>query len=384
MTAALIILSVLALLALIVVLFDAVPLFLNWEERIGIGRMSGEAWLGAVKNTALKWLKKTPSVPITDNTRLTLIDRLRGNYRSDKIQSWQEAFLLLGLNECGNDEGTKKEIKEYVDRVLSESADKLPMSVDFALKAYAVLTSPLCDREKMRPLFDSVFDFLKKSAGDGTVPYNVNIPNVRFVDAVGMVCPFLFEYAAVYGSDEASALALRQIDEYVKYGLHSCLYVPVHCFNTANKAPLGVYGWGRGCGWFAFALYASLGSTAGETKAHISEIAEKFADGMIKYQLPSGGWGRMIFSDSVGESSATAMTACLMNGLFLESGDEKYKNSFDKAISFLQKSTRRNGKVDFAQGDTKGIGFYSSRLGVLPAAQGASLVAACKAHTNKK
>jgi unsaturated rhamnogalacturonyl hydrolase len=36
----------------------------------------------------------------------------------------------------------------------------------------------------------------------------------------------------------------------------------------------------------------------------------------------------------------------------------------------LQKVTRRNGAIDFSQGDTKGIGMHSQRFDILPFTQG--------------
>jgi hypothetical protein len=40
----------------------------------------------AVNSVGLNWLRKKPAVPVSDNTRLTVIERLRGMYKSKKIQ----------------------------------------------------------------------------------------------------------------------------------------------------------------------------------------------------------------------------------------------------------------------------------------------------------
>ena len=39
----------------------------------------------------------------------------------------------------------------------------------------------------------------------------------------------------------------------------------------------------------------------------------------------------------------------------------------------IASNTRRSGEVDFAQGDTMGVGNYSRRFDILPAAQGFAL-----------
>ena len=65
--------------------------------RYHIGRWEREAWRDAVRKTAVRWLKKTPTVKITDNNRYILLDIINGKYRSATIQSWQKAALILGL-----------------------------------------------------------------------------------------------------------------------------------------------------------------------------------------------------------------------------------------------------------------------------------------------
>lgn len=75
--------------------------------RFHIGRWQQDEWEKAVEKRAVKWLKKTPTVKITDNSRYMLLDFLNGKYRSKTIQSWQKAALILGLLE-GHSEAEKK------------------------------------------------------------------------------------------------------------------------------------------------------------------------------------------------------------------------------------------------------------------------------------
>ena len=56
-----------------------------------------------MEKTALKWLKHTPTVKITDNSRYMLLDFVCGKYKSQSIQSWQKAALILGLLESQDD-----------------------------------------------------------------------------------------------------------------------------------------------------------------------------------------------------------------------------------------------------------------------------------------
>ena len=356
------VLALLVALGLTVILIDAVPLVLRWLDRIHTGAFNDEAsWENAVKKVDNRWLKKTPSVKVTDNTRLTVIDRLKGKYKSAKIQSWQKAALLLGADEGDAQGFIKRELESFKNGLAKYETP------DSALLAWALLRRTE-DKMNLKPLCDAVFVMLCENAGkDGTVVYNKTVPDMRFVDTVGMVCPFLFEYAAVYKKTEASALAKKQLDEYLKYGMHERYFVPVHCFNIKNSSPSGIYGWGRGCGWLAMGFCGAI--ISGEDDDYLDD-AEKYAETLLSFQRANGSWSRQIFSEITGESSATAMIACFMELLYKKTGKQRYHEAAGSAAEYLRSVTRVSGKVDMAQGDTKGIGFYSTLLDRLPAAQG--------------
>src|SRR4051794_10520093 len=88
------------ILAVLVILIDIIPIFKDWFVRIRIGRYDDkEMWNQSITRIGVKWISKTPKIKVTDNTRLVVIDMLRGNYTKNAIQYWQEAALLLGLGE---------------------------------------------------------------------------------------------------------------------------------------------------------------------------------------------------------------------------------------------------------------------------------------------
>lgn len=363
-----IILSVIIVAVCAVLALDAVPCVLRWYERIGIGSLSREKARDEVKKVTLGWLHKMPSVPLKDETRLTVIDRIKGEYKSSRLQSWQKGALLLGAYESGE----KDAVCDFIKSEMTTGGDfkNYVDSPDFALFAYAVL---LCseDKQLVRPGMDKVFEFLKNSAGDGTVPYNGRIGNIRFVDTLGMVCPFLYLYGKTYGVAEAVALAERQLFEYTEKAFDEKVKLPFHCFNVKTDAPLGICGWGRGCGWYALALSEMLRCGADEKTVR---TAEEFMQAILPYRLESGAFSRQILAESVGETTATAMIGHLASVLFKVTGKDVYSACARDAVSFLYSCIRKNGKTDYAQGDTKSIGFYSSRLDIMPAAQGFTLL----------
>ena len=239
---------------------------------------------------------------------------------------------------------------------------------------YALLESGF---EKDPEVASACVDYCKKTlaaAGMGTLPYNRGSDN-RYVDVLGMVCPFLIKYSQVYGSVQAMELAKKQIDEYYRYGVHIQTGLPVHCFSERTKAPLGVYGWGRGCAWLAISLAESFSLLNGKDEYAdvLKERMINLADVLKRYQNKSGGFSSMLGTDAREDSSATAMIGWFFARAYEASGNEAYEVCAKSAKKYLISVTRRDGKVDFAQGDTMGIGNYSRRFEPLPTAQGFAL-----------
>jgi len=150
--------------------------------------------------------------------------------------------------------------------------------------------------------------------------------------------------------------------------------LPVHCFEKASGAPLGIYGWGRGCGWLAIGLAESLKCAPDGDRENLLETSKKYAAALLRFQSDDGSWCRQTTARDTAETSATAMIGYFMSQLYGICGNEEYKKSALAARSALMSRTRKNGKIDYAQGDTLGIGFYSPRLNTFPAAQGFSLL----------
>ncbi|HZK39330.1 MAG TPA: hypothetical protein VFD23_04155 [Clostridia bacterium] len=389
-----IVLSLILLLVLAVILTDLLPLVWRWFSRIHIGRWDcNKEWQAASEKKLLAQLKKTPRLPLSDQTRLTFIERIKGEYSNATLLQWQQAALLLGANGLCEREKSQREIEGFIASKIGADGDwqKFVPAPETAMLAFAILSSYAVDKEKCRPAMDRaaelLFDLAKQS---GTIPYNNRIPEIRFVDTVGMICPFLTKYAIEYDCLEALLLAKKQIDEYAASGLHEKFPVPVHCFSLGSGAPLGIYGWGRGCGWWAYGLmdsYLTLMHSemppddkgcgnhkvvilSDEFKTSLLDEMTSFAKTLVAFQMHSGAWDRQVFLMGSGESSATAMLAWFMKKMYRITSEETYIQSYEKAMAYLRGATRRYGSVDFAQGDTKGIGFYCAKLDAMPAAQG--------------
>lgn len=363
-----------------IALIDIIPMMCAWISRIHIGRYNDEkVWREALIKKSIKWLNSTPKIKVTDNTRLTVIDRLKGNYTKSTIQHWQQASLILGLNECDdNREDINKAINQYLKKHFDCNGqwNEKPQFVDSAILSYAIMN--LDKSNKYKQSFDYTYKLIKELIGDdGTVKYRKSMPNYRYVDTIGFISPFLIKYGVIYNDNEAIELGVNQITEYFKYGFDNENIIPFHAYDIKEKFKLGLCGWGRGLGWFAIGIIDSWRELPSNSKhkKELEEIIIKLTKSIIKLQQYNGGWGWTVTrKETRVDSSTTAILAWyLLNASNIKIISEECRNARDKALGYLITVTRRNGSVDFSQGDTKDIGVYSMIFDILPFTQGCTL-----------
>ena len=375
-----ILLVIVLIIVIFIILIDLVPIFNTWISRIHIGRYSDKyIWSKSLINRSIKWLNNTPKIKVTDNNRLTIIDRLKGNYTKSSIQHWQQAALILGLSECSKD---YNKIYNYIQKYLYKHFDgngqwkEKPEFVDCAILSYAVMK---CDTtDKYKPSLDYTYELIKELVGeDNTVKYRKSMPNYRYVDTVGFISPFLVKYGLKYNDEKAIELGIKQITEYYKYGFDSESNIPFHAYDVNNKYKLGLCGWGRGLGWFAIGLIDAWRELPNNNKYKniLEEIVIKYANTILKVQLDNGGFGWTVTRKETRIDSSTTATLgyFLVCASEIEEITESCLEGYNKAIKYLMSVTKKNGEVDFSQGDTKDIGVYSGEFNILPFTQGFTL-----------
>jgi len=376
----------LGLLALVLLSFavDLYPVLRDWVGRIHIGRFrDAGVWAQSINDRGARWLSKTPTIKLTDNSRLVLLDMLSGNYSRSQIQQWQEGALLLGFSEYlrhRQDEALDKRVSHYFEAKFNSDGSwrEKPRFVDAGLLAYGVMKLAGEKADRFRPALDEMWALIADHVGaDGTVQYRKSMPDYRYVDTIGFICPFLVLYGVRYGKEECVELALRQLRQYEREGMLDKSSLPGHAYHVGRGLPAGLYGWGRGLGWFAIGLIDAWN----ELPAHHSGRNElegmivRFAQSLLKLQNPSGSWGWAVTrGESRQDSSATVMLGWFLQ---LASGIKGLEKSCGegarRAAAYLMSVTRRNGAVDFSQGDTKDIGVYSTHFTILPFTQGFSI-----------
>ena len=338
--------------------------------RFHIGRWKSYLeWKKAVTNRAIKWLKYTPVVKKTDNSRYLLLDMINKNYKSQSIQSWQKASLILGLNKYD-----KQVVKECINKFFNDSGEwKIkPNTVDFAMLSYTALKCSE-NAEKIKPAMDEMIQLIEENMDEnGIVSYTGGASNRdRYVDTIGLVCPFLALYAKKYGITKYEDISYNQIKFYHDYGLYKTTNLPNHAIDCDSKLPLGVYGWGRGSVWYVLGLVDTYYELVNkdfviQLEKWIFECAESYKD----FQKQDGGYGSIIQKKNTYDSSATAGMAYFFKEVSKIFDNPQYEEISSKCIKCIQKSTRITGAIDWCQGDTKGIGVFAQTYDIMPFAQG--------------
>jgi len=367
---------------LVVLAIDFIPQLLQWQSRIGIGRWNDKSiWREKVLSQSLQWLNNTPTIKLTDNKRLIIIDMLKGNYSRHAIQHWQQAALLLGLSDAylkTNDTKIKTQIDRFVNSKIDSTGNwkEMPQEIDGVILAYALMKTDQDGKYKLA--YDAMWQLIQNLIGeDGTVQYRRHMKDFRYVDTIGFICPFLIRYGTLFQNAAAVDLGCKQIAAYNENAMYQDRFIPCHAYNVKTAMTSGLYGWGRGLGWYAIGLIDAWRELPENhpQKSMLTESVIKFAPAAIAFQQPYGAWNWLITNNNTTpDSSATATIAWLLSeaSAIPEIAGECLAAK-EKAMQYLMKVTKRTGAIDLSQGDTKGVGLYSHEFDILPFTQGFAL-----------
>ena len=361
----------LTLFFLLILAIDFFPDFWIWQSRIKIGRYTNQKeWQKKILEKSLSWLNVMPKTKIKDENKFIVLDILKNKYTNKTLQSWQEASLLLGLNEAyqkNENPKIKYEILKFVNSKIDKQGNWIvePKEVDTALLAFAISEIPFLDRE-IKPALDFIYNLIVSKIGkDTTVMYRNTTHNYRYVDTIGFICPFLTKYGIEFQKEEAIHLAVSQIKNFEKYGMLENK-ISCHAYEVNTKNPLGIFGWGRGLAWFIIGTLETFKILPEKhlEKKYLQNLLQLIAETLIEFQRKDGSFAwNLLDEHSRSDSSATAVFAWFFKEMNL-------KNEAQKSLQYLQSVTQRSGAIDFSQGDTKAIGVYSQNFDILPFTQG--------------
>ena len=359
-----IILSIFSLLFVLICGYDMLLHFLSMYKRRGIGTLSENEWAVKVKNVAKKWLKKTPELKLSDDSSYAILEKISGKNKSSNFASWQKAALILGLYESGESIDTS-------DFLNANGEFKTAFSgVDGSMLAYSVLKAA-GDKHSLKPAMDKTLGIVKSFCDeDGLIQYNNKTGNY-YVDTLGLVCPFLAEYSAVFKDENAEELCIKQLEFYSSNGLCNKNLLPNHCIKK-DGTPLSVFAWGRGCAWYALGLIDSFDYLSDSGKSRVLPLIKNFADTLLENSLKDGGFSNLLTVSGY-DSSATAALGFFLARAGKILDENEYTEFARKCLEKLMKYTMKNGEIDVSQGDTHGIGNFSTVYDIMPFTQGMAL-----------
>lgn len=231
--------------------------------------------------------------------------------------------------------------------------------------------------EKYRQAIDKFADYILTYPTDekGSFLYRANQSNSYiFVDAIGQVCPFLYEYGRIFDKPESMELAVKQITNFLTYGMDAATGLPYHGYEIADGIKYGIIGWGRAVGWLLRGITGCMTTSYGASV--LRKPYQELMDAVLAYQRKDGYFSWQLQAlEGPADTSATGMIcAALKEGIYLGilTGD-RYTEALNKGICAMKKSTRQ-GKVYDCSGECEGFSQYPQRYGAYVWALGTALL----------
>lgn len=298
--------------------------------------------------------------------------------------NWPKGCLLVGLmhqalKRLKSDMPEQKNtaikcisaVRKYFDKWIKSGANIYTIDDCLAGEALLLLANTYESESTERFLYlsmaDKMMHFLFDHDKDleGSLPYRPAHKNGRiFADGVGMVTPFAIHYGIIREETEAIKLGLKQMANFMTYGLDNKTKLPYHAYSLSSSGvdvnTFGDIGWGRATGWISYgieetlyvlSLYEGERAIIGEEYDEINAMKEKFIDTVKVYRRSNNLFGSSLLDDSSPiDTSASAMITYMLNNC---SSDSDIKEAMSEYIT-------DEGKVIQAQGECLDLGVYSN------------------------
>lgn len=197
--------------------------------------------------------------------------------------------------------------------------------------------------------------------------------NAVFVDGIGLACPFLYQYGEIFGKAEYKELAVRQIVNFLTYGMDGGTGLPYHGYDMTDGCKHGIIGWGRAVGWLLRGMTGCLLPDYGRQR--LEAPYRELVKAVLAWQRPDGYFSWQLQAlEGPADTSATGMIcAAVRQGI--EMGiltDPKYGQALRNGKNAVCQSVK-DGKVYHCSGECEGFGQYPQRYGAYPWALGTAL-----------
>ena len=272
------------------------------------------------------------------------IESLFTKPRVSKIENnYYTAYKMAGVSQYAQATRDEKAVDYTIEtanrltdssgllRYKLEVVDQAPIGI-LLLNAYKLSCEP-----RFLVAAQHVYAFLKgKRLSGNYIPYRSS--NLFLTDALGMYVPFLMEYHAVTGDEEAYGIAKANMDIFNEGGVDRDTALPCHAFLVSERVKVGGANWGRGIGWYLLAV------------AYFPETNTSLLASSVE---------KLSYTQFPGSSDRFDSSTALMFEIYKQSTQVGRKLRLD----FIKPYVRQNGNVTNCSGDTYGVNDYSHSFG---------------------
>lgn len=298
---------------------------------------------------------------------------------------WTTAILISGLHRMYESMGQEQAVDViagfFRKRFTEKEGFQEPLCLDSVMHGYALIKMYELNNisEYKRPINEMAKYLIEKhvKTSRGVLPYRSRMPEMVFIDTIGMVCPFLAYYGKIFDSEEATNLSVLQIKDFFEYGFDSNTGLPYHAYNSVTNEKKGCIGWGRGIGWIVYGVVDAIEHIP-KSHPEYEKIIQRFRffiDRLLQYQDENGylKWQVNDCNSHVDTSATSMFGYALARGVLLGILNEQCMLRAELCLAALENSTDVDGTVQDCSGECIGLGKYSVEYGAYPWAQGPTL-----------
>lgn len=331
-----------------------------------------------LKNYTINQLNNYPY----SNKKAHFINMLKAAIRGRKVNKidpffWPNGILATSLEWSHRLSGSNEEIQQLINYYGSWYSQGMTLYyLDNTLNGYSLIyLYQVTKDERYFAMIERMIEYLfsHTELSNGSLPYRETNNNNVLIDSIGMICPFLTRYGSLTGNNKSMDLAIKQINNFMSYGLDKDTNLPYHGFDHSTGQKLGIIGWGRGLGWLLIGVIDSIEYLPKNHPEYdeICILTKKMVEVVVNYQKSNGAFSWQITAhDGLDDSSATSMICyAIRRGVMLKILPESYLKYTSLAISSLYNSTN-NGIVQNCSAECGGLGIYPQRYANYPWGQG--------------